>query len=61
MTATHVVDPARALGNLLAEASPGLLRDLLQEVINSLLSADADAVCGADWGQPPLPRPTGPA
>ena len=27
------------------------MRDLLQSVVNALLSADADAVCGAQWGQ----------
>src|SRR5690606_31317966 len=34
------------------EASPDLMRSLLQTVINALLSADADAVVGAEWGQP---------
>ena len=27
------------------------MRSLLQTVINALLSADADAVCGAEYGQ----------
>ncbi|AYJ07662.1 Transposase [Mycobacterium avium subsp. avium] len=52
MTAPHVVDPAGLLGEALAEASPDLMRSLLQTVINALLSADADAVVGAEWGQP---------
>ena len=52
MTAPHIVDPARVLGNLLTEASPDMMRQLLQNMINALLSADADAVCGAEWGQP---------
>jgi transposase-like protein len=51
MTAPHIVDPARVLGNLLADASPDMMRSLLQTMINALLSADADAVCGAEWGQ----------
>ena len=34
MTATHIVDPAGLLGELLAEASPDLMRHLLQTVIN---------------------------
>ena len=51
MTAPHIVDPARVLGNLLADASPDLMRHLLQTMINALLSADADAVVGAEWGQ----------
>ena len=28
------------------------MRSLLQDVINALLSADADAVAGADYGRP---------
>lgn len=52
MTAPHIVDPARLLGEALAEASPDLMRSLLQSIINSLLSADADAVVGAEWGRP---------
>ena len=51
MTAPHIVDPARVLGNLLTEASPDMMRQLLQTMINALLSADADQVCGAEWGQ----------
>ena len=51
MTAPHIVDPAGLLGEALAEASPDLMRDLLQTVINALLSADADAVVGAEWGR----------
>ena len=49
MTAPHIVDPERLLREALGEASPDLLRHLLQTVINALLSADADAVCGAEY------------
>ncbi len=52
MTAPHIVDPARLLGEALADSSPDLMRSLLQSTINALLSADADAVVGAEWGQP---------
>ena len=52
MTAPRIVDPAGVLGQALAGASPDLMRHLLGTVINSLLSAEADAVCGAEWGQP---------
>ena len=52
MTAAHIVDPARLLGEALAEASPDLMRSLLQTMINALLSADADAVLGAEYGRP---------
>jgi transposase-like protein len=34
----------------LAQASPDLLRELLQTFINTLMSAEADAVCGAAYG-----------
>jgi putative transposase len=51
MTAPHMIDPARMLGQVLSDASPDLMRHLLGTVINSLLSADADAVCGAEYGQ----------
>ena len=33
MTAPHIVDPARVLGNLLAEASPDMMRQLLQDMM----------------------------
>ncbi|WP_270452052.1 IS256 family transposase, partial [Kocuria marina] len=52
MTAPHIVDPTGLLGEALSEASPDLMRSLLQTVINQLLSADADAVAGAEWGRP---------
>jgi len=52
MTAPHIVDPACLLGEALAEASPHLMRSLLQTIINILLSADADAVVGAEYGRP---------
>ncbi len=52
MTAPHIVDPAGLLGEALSEASPDLMRSLLQSIINALLSADADAVVGAEWGRP---------
>jgi transposase-like protein len=50
MTVTASIDPARLLEEQLAQASPDLLRELLQTFINTLLSAEADAVCGAAYG-----------
>ena len=47
MTAPRIIDPAGLLGEALSQASPDLMCSLLQHVINALLSADADAVCGA--------------
>ena len=52
MTAPHIVDPSGLLGEALTDASPDLMRSLLQTMINALLSADADQVVGAEWGQP---------
>jgi putative transposase len=52
MTAPHIVDPARLLDQAVSDASPDLMRHLLSTVINALCSAEADAVCGAEYGQP---------
>src|SRR4051812_18478380 len=51
MTVTPSIDPARLLEEQLAQASPDLLRQLLTTFINTLMSAEADAVCGAAYGQ----------
>ncbi|MGE9783435.1 IS256 family transposase [Janibacter sp. G368] len=56
MTAPHIVDPAGLLSEALSEASPDLMRSLLQTMINALLSADADAVVGAEYGRPSTSR-----
>lgn len=58
MTAPHIIDPASLLGEALSEASPDMMRTLLQTMINTLLSADADAVVGAEWGKPSPDRST---
>ena len=50
MTAPHIINPGQLLGQALSDASPDLMRHLLATVINALLSADADAVCGAEYG-----------
>jgi Transposase, Mutator family len=53
MTATpsidYGLDPAQFLHEHLAQASPDLMRELLTTFVNALLSADADAVCGAAY------------
>lgn len=51
MTAVPSIDPARFLDEQLAQASPDLMRDLLTTFVNALLSAQADAVCGAGYGE----------
>ena len=50
MTVNPIIDPARLLEEQLAQASPDLLRELLTTFINTLMSAEADAVCGAAYG-----------
>lgn len=50
MTVRSSIDHGRLLEGQLAQASPDLLRELLQTFINTLLSAEADAVCGAEYG-----------
>jgi transposase-like protein len=51
MTAGPSIDPARFLTEQLEQASPDLMRDLLTTFVNALLSAQADAVCGAGYGE----------
>src|SRR4051794_31770556 len=50
MTAPSSIDPAHFLSEQLAQASPDLLRQMLTTFINTLMSAEADAVCGAEYG-----------
>lgn len=50
MTVNPSIDPARLMEEQLSQASPDLLRELLTVFINSLMSAEADAVCGAAYG-----------
>ena len=51
MTAVPSIDPAQFLTEQLSQASPDLMRDLLTTFVNALLSAQADAVCGAGYGE----------
>jgi len=51
MAASASIDPARFLHEHLAQASPDLLRSLLTTMIDTLMSAEADAVCGAAHGE----------
>jgi transposase-like protein len=50
MTASHPIDVEKLLDDQLATASPDLLRGLLSTFIQALMSAEADAVCGAGYG-----------
>jgi putative transposase len=48
--ADHTLPGLPAVRNLIA-GDPDLLRGLVEQTVNALLSADADALCGADWGE----------
>ena len=50
MTAPSSIDPAHFLHEQLAQAGPDLLRQMLTTFINTLMSGEADAVCGAEYG-----------
>ena len=51
MAAKPSIDPAQFLHDQLASASPDLLRELLSTFLAALMSAEADALCGAEYGQ----------
>ncbi|CAB0780426.1 IS256 family transposase IS3506 [Corynebacterium diphtheriae] len=43
------IDPTAYIEELLAQASPDLMCQMLTDFINQILSAQADSVCGADY------------
>ncbi len=47
----HTMDVSGWLRKQLEEASPDLLRAMVKEMAEALMSADADAVCGAGYGE----------
>lgn len=51
MTALESVDGAGVLRQLLAEGHPDVLRTMVATFANALMSAEADAICGAEYGQ----------
>jgi putative transposase len=52
VTAPSSIDPVSFLHDQLASASPDLLRSMLTTFVNTLMSAEADAICGAPYGMP---------
>ncbi len=50
MTANPSIDPAAFLAHHLEHAEPDLLRAMLRTFVEALMSAEADAVCGAPYG-----------
>jgi putative transposase len=51
MTAPESVDPAGLLREQIESASPDLLRAMVKTFADALMSAEADAACGAGYGQ----------
>jgi putative transposase len=51
MAAPHSVDPAALLEQQLQGASPDLLREMIASFANAMMSAQADQVCGAGYGE----------
>lgn len=49
MTATPSIDLSGWLEERLAQASPDLLRSMVQTFAEALMGAEADAVCGAGY------------
>jgi putative transposase len=50
MTALEIVDGSGSLQEQIAGASPDVLRTMVQTFAEALMSAEADAVCGASYG-----------
>src|SRR5436305_5924757 len=51
MTVPKSVDPAGFLREQLESASPDVLRAMVKTFAEALMSAEADALCGAPYGQ----------
>jgi putative transposase len=51
MTTAHDIDWPQVLADRLTAADPDVLRDLLSTFIHTLMGAEADALCGAGYGQ----------
>jgi transposase-like protein len=51
MAAPHNVDPAALLEQHLQGASPDLVREMIATFANAMMSAQADQVCGAGYGE----------
>jgi transposase-like protein len=59
MAAPHSVDPAALLEQHLADASPDLLRQMIATFANAMMSAQADQICGAGYGERSAERTIG--
>lgn len=50
MTGSSSIDRGHLLEEQLVQAGPDLLRELMTTFLNTLMSAQANSVCGADYG-----------
>ena len=60
MTTAHDIDWPQVLAERLTTTHPDVLRELLSTFIHTLMGAEADALCGAGYGQRSIER-TNPA
>src|SRR6478752_876945 len=51
MTTAHDIDWPQVLAERLTTAHPDVLRELLATFVHTLMGAEADALCGAGYGQ----------
>jgi putative transposase len=51
MTAAHDIDWPTVLADRLTTTQPDVLRELLSTFIHTLMGAEADALCGAGYGE----------
>jgi putative transposase len=51
MTTAHDIDLAAVLAERLTTTHPDVLRELLATFIHTLMGAEADVLCGADYGE----------
>ena len=51
MTTAHDIDLPAVLADRLATCHPDVLRELLATFIHTLMGAEADALCGAGYGE----------
>jgi mutator family transposase len=56
MITAHDIDWPQVLADRLTTTSPDVLRELLATFIHTLMGAEADALCGAGYGQRSLER-----
>src|SRR3954469_23487100 len=51
MAVSNSVNPGQWLAEQIGACEPDLLRAMVQSMANALMSAEADAICGAEYGE----------